>query len=36
MKRTLHAEIPLLFMSAHAQFGLTEVKDMLWKLLHEE
>ena len=34
MKRTLHAEIPLLFMSAHAQFGLTEVKDMLWKLLH--
>ncbi|MBO4774377.1 MAG: GTPase ObgE, partial [Bacteroidales bacterium] len=34
LKKSLHADIPLLFMSAHAQFGIMEVKDMLWKLLH--
>ncbi len=36
LKKSLHADIPLLFMSAHAQFGIMEVKDELWRLLHEE
>ena len=34
LKKRLHADIPLRFMSAHAQFGLAEVKDALWELLH--
>lgn len=34
LKKNLHADIPLLFMSAHAQFGIMEVKDELWRMLH--
>ena len=35
LQKKLHADIPLLFMSAHIQMGIQEVKDTLWKLLNE-
>ncbi|MBO4282529.1 MAG: GTPase ObgE [Bacteroidales bacterium] len=36
LKKKLRCDIPLLFMSAHAQMGVSEVKDALWQLLHED
>lgn len=35
LKKKIKADIPLQFMSAHAQLGISEVKDTLWKLLNE-
>ncbi len=34
-KKTNIPNIPIVFMSAHTQMGLTEVKDKLWNLLSE-
>lgn len=36
IKQRLKADVPLLFMSAHAQMGISEVKDALWTLLNGE
>ena len=35
IKKSIQLDIPIVFMSSHAQMGLTQVKDTLWKLLNE-
>jgi GTPase len=34
MKKELPAKVPVVFISSHTQFGLTKLKDVLWKLLN--
>ncbi len=35
IKKSIQLDIPIVFMSSHAQMGLTQVKDTLWNLLNE-
>lgn len=35
IKKSIQLDIPIVFMSSHAQMGLTQVKDTLWKFLNE-
>ncbi len=35
IKKSIQLDIPVVFMSSHAQMGLTQVKDTLWNLLNE-
>ena len=36
LKKKLKFDIPITFISAHTQMGITQLKDELWKLLMEE
>ena len=35
IKKSIQLDIPVVFMSSHAQMGLTQLKDTLWNLLNE-
>lgn len=35
IKSKLHMDVPVIFMSAHTQMGLMQVKDALWQLLNK-
>ena len=34
IKKNIHLDIPVVFMSSHAQMGLTQVKDTLWNMMN--
>jgi GTP-binding protein len=36
LKKTLPKKVPYVFISAHTNKGLVELKDMLWNTLQEE
>jgi GTP-binding protein len=35
VKKKLKLDIPIVYISAHTQMGITETKDELWKMLNE-